>query len=420
MDRVFPDRNGGFGLHLDGDSGNLNCTLYKLIAQFRFHQSELGRDRAVLSENNDFSLHIVGDRARSPEVQGQGSCQDASKLYQALRLGQQGLYARFEKSPDVLCLHAGYQGGDMQIIVVSSRLTNARPMSLSTPQLVVIGCVFAFVSLMLSAGLLYVGLRYANDLKLPYLSTLLASAKDEDARRADSYMRENLNAMAVRVGQMQAQLVRLDALGERLATLAGIKPSEFRFSELPGRGGALPSGMPTKALSMEDFEKQLEAIGRHMENRTDVLGVLEARLFDAAVKQKLLPTITPVETSWSASSFGWRIDPISGMQAMHEGVDFIAPVGTPIVAAAGGIVITAEHHPQYGNMVEIDHGNDFTTRYAHASRTMVKVGDVVQRGAKIAEVGTTGRTTGAHLHFEVRYRGVAQNPTRFLQQASIR
>jgi lysostaphin len=107
------------------------------------------------------------------------------------------------------------------------------------------------------------------------------------------------------------------------------------------------------------------------------------------------------------------------MQAMHEGVDFIAPVGTPIVAAAGGIVVAAEHHPQYGNMVEIDHGNEFTTRYAHASRTMVKVGDVVQRGTKIAEVGTTGRTTGAHLHFEVRYRGVAQNPTRFLQ-ASIR
>ncbi len=307
----------------------------------------------------------------------------------------------------------------MQIIVVSSRLTNARAKSLSTPQLVVIGCVFAMVSLMLSAGLLYVGLRYANDLKLPFLHSVLASAKDDEARRSESYMRENLNAMAVRVGQMQAQLVRLDALGERLATLAGIKPSEFRFGELPGRGGPIPAGLQSRALSMEDFEKQLELIGRHMENRTDALGVLEASLFDAAVKQKLLPTITPVETSWSASSFGWRIDPISGMQAMHEGVDFIAPVGTPIVAAAGGIVVAAERRSHYGNMVEIDHGNDFITRYAHASRMLVKVGDVVQRGVKIAEVGTTGRTTGPHLHFEVRYKGMAQNPTRFLQ-ASIR
>jgi murein DD-endopeptidase MepM/ murein hydrolase activator NlpD len=124
-----------------------------------------------------------------------------------------------------------------------------------------------------------------------------------------------------------------------------------------------------------------------------------------------------VEASWSASSFGWRIDPITGMQAMHEGVDFIADSRTPIVAAAGGIVTAAEFHHQYGNLIEIDHGNDFTTRYAHASRLLVKAGDVVQRGRRIAEVGATGRATGPHLHFEVRYKGVAQNPTRFLQAA---
>jgi murein DD-endopeptidase MepM/ murein hydrolase activator NlpD len=223
--------------------------------------------------------------------------------------------------------------------------------------------------------------------------------------------------MAVRVGQMQAQLVRLDALGERLATLAGIKPSEFRFSEMPGRGGALPAGLPAKSLSMNDFEAQLEQVNRQMENRSDTLGILESRLFDAKVKQKLMPTMAPIETSWSASSFGWRIDPITGMQAMHEGVDFISEVGTPIVAAAGGIVVAAEYHHQYGNLVEIDHGNSFTTRYAHASKVLVKLGDVVQRGSKIAEVGTTGRVTGPHLHFEVRYKGAAQNPTRFLQAA---
>jgi murein DD-endopeptidase MepM/ murein hydrolase activator NlpD len=130
-----------------------------------------------------------------------------------------------------------------------------------------------------------------------------------------------------------------------------------------------------------------------------------------------MPTIPPVEGSWSASSFGWRIDPITGMQAMHEGMDFIADTGTPIVAAAGGLVTVAESHHQYGLMVEIDHGNDFTTRYAHASRVFVKVGDLVQRGRKVAEVGSTGRTTGPHLHFEVRYKGVAQNPARFLQAA---
>ncbi len=306
----------------------------------------------------------------------------------------------------------------MQIIVVSNRLTNARSLTLSTPQLLFAGGLVVALSSMLALAVLYVSLRYANDLKLPYLQQLVLASQEQESKRSDSFMRDNLNAMAVKLGQMQAQLVRLDALGERLATLAGIKPSEFRFSELPGRGGALPANFPVTSLSMQDFEKQLEQISRQMENRSDTLGILESQLFDTAVKRKLMPTMPPVETSWSASSFGWRIDPISGMQAMHEGVDFISEVGTPIVAAAGGIVIAAEYHHQYGNLIEIDHGNNFTTRYAHASRMMVKVGDVVQRGSKVAEVGATGRTTGPHLHFEVRYKGVAQNPTRFLQAAT--
>ena len=132
-----------------------------------------------------------------------------------------------------------------------------------------------------------------------------------------------------------------------------------------------------------------------------------------------MPTVKPVDVEWNASSFGWRIDPITGQQALHEGIDFIADVGTPVFAAAGGVVVFAEFHSQYGNMVEIDHGNDFITRYAHASKLLVKVGEVVRRGRKIAEVGSTGRSTGPHLHFEVRYKGIAQNPARFLQ-ASVR
>jgi murein DD-endopeptidase MepM/ murein hydrolase activator NlpD len=216
---------------------------------------------------------------------------------------------------------------------------------------------------------------------------------------------------------MQAQLMRLDALGERLSALAGFKPSEFRFSEVPGRGGALSTSVPPQNLSLPEFTQQLDQVSRHMENRTDYLGILESQLFDAKVKKKLMPTIPPVDTTWSASSFGWRIDPITGMQAMHEGIDFISDVGTPIFAAAGGLVTVAEFHHQYGQMIEIDHGNNFITRYAHASKLLVKAGDVVRRGRKIAEVGATGRTTGPHLHFEVRYRGAAQNPARFLQAA---
>jgi murein DD-endopeptidase MepM/ murein hydrolase activator NlpD len=223
--------------------------------------------------------------------------------------------------------------------------------------------------------------------------------------------------MAVKLGQMQAQLMRLDALGERLSALAGLKPGEFRFTEPPGRGGAM-SSIPPQDLSMPEFNRQLDQLSRQMENRTDSLGILESQLFDAKVKKKLMPTIPPVDASWSASSFGWRIDPFNGMLAMHEGVDFVVDTGTPIFAAAGGVVSYSGPHPQYGFLVEIDHGNDFTTRYAHCSRLLVKEGEVVQRGSKIAESGSTGRATGPHVHFEVRYRGVAQNPARFLQAST--
>ena len=151
-----------------------------------------------------------------------------------------------------------------------------------------------------------------------------------------------------------------------------------------------------------------------MENRTDLLGVLDAQMFEQAVKKKLLPTILPVSGTYNASSFGVRIDPFTGQQTMHEGIDFLADTGTPIVAAAGGVVQFAGFHPQYGYMIDIDHGNDLVTRYAHTSKIFVKEGDLIKRGRKIAEVGSTGRSTGSHLHFEVRFKGAAQNPGRFL------
>ncbi len=303
----------------------------------------------------------------------------------------------------------------MHIILVSDRLTKTRSVTLTARHLT--GAAVALIALVLalSSGLLYITIRHAAEIKLPLLESLVMAAQEQRARQTETFLRQNLNAMAVKLGEMQAQLMRLDALGERLVALSGLKASEFRFNEVPGRGGAMPAGSPARNMSLEQFNEQFDQVMRRMENRTDTLGIMESQLFDAKVKRKLMPTIPPVETSWSASSFGWRIDPISGMQAMHEGVDFMADTGTPIFAAAGGIVVAAEYHHQYGNMVEIDHGNDFITRYAHTSRTMVKVGDVVQRGRKIAEVGSTGRTTGPHLHFEVRYKGVAQNPTRFLQ-----
>ena len=307
----------------------------------------------------------------------------------------------------------------MHIILVSNRLTRARTLTLTTAHVLAGAVALAGMVIMLTIALFYVSVRHAAHIRLPMVESLVLSAQQDQMRKTEGFLRENLNAMAVKLGQMQAQLMRLDALGERLSGLAGFKPQEFRFGEVPGRGGAVSTLSQAHDLSLDEFSRQLDTLSKQMESRTDYLGILESSLFDARVKRKLMPTTTPVEGSWNASSFGWRIDPITGQQALHEGIDFIADVGTPVFAAAGGVVVFAEYHTQYGNMVEIDHGNDFITRYAHASKLLVKVGEVVRRGRKIADVGSTGRSTGPHLHFEVRYKGVPKNPARFLQ-ASIR
>jgi murein DD-endopeptidase MepM/ murein hydrolase activator NlpD len=302
----------------------------------------------------------------------------------------------------------------VHIILVSSGLAKSRSWTLTNRHLLAGAVFMALLLFSLTLALFWITVRHATEFKLPLLDSLVLSAQEAQRRKTEEFLRENLNAMAVKLGQMQAQLMRLDALGERLSTLAGLKPGEFRFTEQPGRGGAM-SSIPPKDLSMAEFNRQLDQLSRQMENRSDSLGILESQLFDAKVKKKLMPTIPPVDAAYSASSYGWRIDPFNGMLAMHEGVDFPVDIGTPVFAAAGGVVIYSGPHPQYGFLVEIDHGNDFTTRYAHCSRVLVREGEVVQRGSKIAESGSTGRATGPHLHFEVRYRTVAQNPIRFLQ-----
>jgi len=303
----------------------------------------------------------------------------------------------------------------VHIILVSNRLATAKSISLSARHLVLGAALLAGTVVALSSSMFYVVFRHAAEIKLPLVQTLLLSAQQQQSQNAKEFMRENLNAMAVKLGQMQAQLMRLDALGERLSVLAGVKPQEFRMSETPGRGGALSTSIPVQNLSMSELTGQLDTLSKHVENRYDYMGILENRLFDAKVKKKLLPTVKPVDVDWNISSFGWRIDPITGQNAMHEGVDFLVDTGTPVHAAADGMVVVAEAHPQYGYVVDIDHGNDFVTRYAHNSKLLVRVGSLVQRGAIIAESGSTGRSTGPHVHFEVRYKGIAQNPNRFLQ-----
>lgn len=260
----------------------------------------------------------------------------------------------------------------------------------------------------------YAIIRFHPDALSAEVRVWLSSVQAEGQQKQQSYVREGMDTMAARLGQMQAQLLRLDALGARLAKLSGMKPQEFSFDRPPAQGGPYMPAMQ-QDVSLESMSQQLTELSMLLSDRNDKLMALETLLMQVRIDDKLLSAVAPVMAGWHSSNFGWRIDPFTGKNAMHEGVDFMVPEGEPIVASASGVVVYADYHVQYGNMVEIDHGNDIVTRYAHASRLLVKVGQVVRRGQAIAKVGNTGRATGNHLHFEVRYKGVAQNPARLLQ-----
>jgi murein DD-endopeptidase MepM/ murein hydrolase activator NlpD len=210
-------------------------------------------------------------------------------------------------------------------------------------------------------------------------------------------------------------MLQLQSLAERVSGLAGINPEAIKVQ--PGQGGALVAG---RNLSLQELEATLQLLDQTASQRTDVMTAIESRLFEQKMKKMMLPTQSPVPNVATGSGFGMRIDPFRGLSAVHEGLDFPATPGTPIYAAAGGVVVTQEFHFQFGNFLEIDHGNDLLTRYAHSSKVFVKKGDLVKRGQKIAEVGSSGRSTGSHLHFEVLVKGVAHDPQRFLAASPLK
>ena len=301
----------------------------------------------------------------------------------------------------------------MHFIITDASLARSRAVHLSGLQLV--GAVLALsLVLMLSAAGLYhwVFVKGARE-GWPIVGSVLRLVVKDEFEQRDRFMRENLDAMARKVGELQAKLMQLDALGERVSGLAGVNMADFRHPA--GQGGALIDARP---LSMEELQATISQFEQATGQQVDLLTVLESRLIDQKIRGMMLPTQQPVTGAPLGSAFGWRIDPFTGRSALHTGLDFEAAPGTPIVAAAGGVVVAQEMHPAYGNMVEIDHGNGLITRYAHSSKVFVKLGDVVKRGQKIAEVGTTGRSTGPHLHFEVLVQGVPQDPQKFLSAGS--
>ncbi|HWY72051.1 MAG TPA: M23 family metallopeptidase [Burkholderiaceae bacterium] len=300
----------------------------------------------------------------------------------------------------------------MQLILVDRRLARARTMNLSRATLAWGAlCIFALIALAV-ASLYVVTFRMAAQREIPLIKQLVSVVMRDRLAQDEQYLRDNVSSMAKMVGEMQARLLRLDALGERVSKLAGIRPEEFNFREVPGLGGAEPTD--ARRLSLAELQVQAHNVGKGLDERTDFMNVVESELVDNAARSALLPRNTPVVEGFVGSGFGMRMDPFTGEYTMHTGIDFAAPVGTPILAAAGGVVASAEPHPEFGYVVRVDHGNGLSTLYAHASKFIVKTGDIIRKGQPIALVGATGRATGPHLHFEVRVNGVPQNPLKYL------
>jgi len=225
----------------------------------------------------------------------------------------------------------------------------------------------------------------------------------------------HLNALAQRLGHLQAQAMRLDALGARLTRMAGLDDSEFDFSRKPAMGGPV---VPATTTQQVDVFGALNTLDSKMSLQSEQLSALQTLLISSQIQSAITPAGWPVVGGWMSSRFGVRADPFTGRHSMHRGVDIASPLGSSINAIGDGVVTYAGEKRGYGMMVEVKHGQDYSTRYAHASKVLVGLGDRVVNGQAIALVGISGRSTGPHLHFEVLRQRTHINPDQFLMQSN--
>ena len=248
-------------------------------------------------------------------------------------------------------------------------------------------------------------------------NALLRNRVDQQQAQIDATRRDaqrEVNALAARLGELQAQANRLNALGERLTRIGKLQDGEFNFDKPVGVGGA----GPVRDMPRGELDSGLDELGGQFQASGAQLSVLESLLFNRQLDMNAVPSREPIAGSYITSGFGSRADPFNGGSANHKGIDFEADVGDPVLAVADGVVSYSAARSGYGNTVEVDHGNGYVTRYAHNSRLVRKVGELVRAGQQIAKAGSTGRSTGAHVHFEVWENGRVVNPRKFLSQAS--
>ena len=272
--------------------------------------------------------------------------------------------------------------------------------------------VFGLIALLAAA--VYTGVRLGND-ELEYVADWqdVVSGQQAEIAAARHSVQADIDALTLRIGQLQAQMLRLNALGGRLVSQSDLDKGEFDFDAVPAVGGP-EDVMNRQSVPLADFLSMLEQLETEMVDREQKLSVLESLLMSRSLSERVMPSGRPVEDGWLSSRYGKRNDPFTGKQDFHKGLDFAGKKGSEVVAVGDGVVSWAGKKSGYGNLVETKHGNGYTTRYGHNQSHVVKVGDTVKKGQQIALMGSTGRSTGPHVHFEVLHNGKSVNPSKFI------
>ncbi|MGC3981941.1 MAG: M23 family metallopeptidase [Steroidobacteraceae bacterium] len=290
----------------------------------------------------------------------------------------------------------------MNIVIFSKRWARARHFELGHPLAVGVGVVAAAL---LFGGAFLAGIRWGAQSQPVAYSVAAASTTASASNPANVQLGEQLEDLAARVGQVNAQMLRLNALGKRLTEMAHLDKGEFNFDAPPAQGG--PEEVDEPAELADGLDGILAKLEDQLIDRERQLVILETFISARQLTQLTVPDGSPVPGAWISSTFGRRTDPFTGKMAYHSGIDFAAPAGAQARAVAPGVVTWAGNRSGYGQLVEINHGNGYVTRYAHNSSLLVKVGDKVSKGQGVSRVGSTGRSTGPHLHFEVLRNGQA-------------
>jgi len=305
----------------------------------------------------------------------------------------------------------------MNVIVFSKRLGRTRQFEFGRP--VVLTVTLAVVVTVL-AGVLFAGVQLGRSSMFAPTAQIADWGRRLEEQRlqvldAKQELQSRLDALAGRVGQMNAHVIRLDALGRRLTQMAHLDKGEFDFDSVPAMGG--PESLVEGALaSSPEITGMLDSLMSQIKDRERQLSVLESLISTRNLSRQIVPDGRPVLQGWISSYFGQRTDPFTGRNVYHRGIDFAGPAGSQVVAVAAGVVTYAKERFGYGRTVEINHGNGLVTRYAHNQKLLVHVGDTIQKGQTVALIGSTGRSTGPHLHFEVLKRGRAIDPMTFVRK----